>query len=57
MGGQARRGSLGEVRGGIRGCVRAKDLQDGLDLSLDFNVVVARFEIGNEGGRRRARSK
>ena len=54
-GGQARRASLEEVEGSMSGWKGAKALQYDLQ-SLGFTPSLAKPEIGNEVGRRRARS-
>ena len=53
--GQARRASINEVEGSITRRVDKKGLQDDLQ-SLGFTPSLAKPEIGNEVGRRRARS-
>ena len=53
--GQARRASINEVEGSITRRVDEKALQDDLQ-SLGFTPSLAKPEIGNEVGRRRARS-
>ena len=55
QGGHARRASLEQVEGSMSGWVDAKDLQDDLQ-SIGFTPSLAKPEIGNEVGRRRARS-
>ena len=55
QGGQATRASLEQVEGSMSGSVDAKALQDDL-LSLGFTPSLSKPEIGNEVGRRRARS-
>ena len=52
-GGQARRAFLEEVEGSMSGSVDAKALQDDLQ-SLGFTSCLAKPEMGNEVGRRRA---
>ena len=53
-GGKARRASLREVEGSMRGLVDAKALQDD-QHSLAFTPNLAKPQIGKEFGRRRAR--
>ena len=53
--GKARGASLREVEGSMSGWVDAKARQDDLQ-SLGFTPSLAKPEIGNEAGRRRARS-
>ena len=54
-GGQAKRASLEEVEGSMSGWVDAKALQGDLQ-NLVLTPSLAKLEIGNEVGRRRARS-